>query len=41
MNMDMDIFVNKLIQFYVNNSVNLRLLTQHTVASYTHKMAIV
>jgi len=41
MNMDMDIFVNKLIQFYVNNSVNLRLLTQHTVASYNHKMAIV
>jgi len=34
-------FVNELIQFYVNNSMNIRLLTPHIMPSYTHNMAIV
>jgi len=37
----MDIFVNQLIQFYANNSTDLRPLTSHNMPSYTHKMAIV
>jgi len=37
----MDIFVNQLIQFYVNDSIILRLLTPHVMQSYTHNMAIV
>jgi len=37
----MDIFVNQLIQFYVNTSINPRLLTPHIMPSYTHNMAIV
>jgi len=37
----MDIFVNYPIQFYVNNSTNLRLLTPLIMPSYTHNMAIV
>ena len=31
----MDIFVNKLIQFSVNNSINLGLLTPRIMRSYT------
>ena len=30
----------KLIRFYLNNTINLRHLTQHTMSCYTHKMAI-
>ena len=37
----MNIFVNELMQFYVNNSTGLRILTPHNMPSYTHKMAIV
>jgi len=39
----MDIFLNKLIQFYLNNMLNLRhlLVTQRIVSRYTHKMTIV
>ena len=37
----MDIFLNRLIQFYLNNTINLRRLTQHIISCYTHKMAIV
>ena len=29
------------IQFYLNNAINLRHLTQHIMFCYTHKMAIV
>ena len=31
----------ELIQFYLNNSINLRHLTQRIISCYTHKMAIV
>ena len=31
----------KLIQFYLNNTINLRHLTQCIISCYTHKMAIV
>jgi len=31
----------KLIQFYLNNTINLRRLTQRIMSCYTHKMAIV
>ena len=37
----MDIFLNWLIQFYFNNTINLSLLTQRIMSCYTHKMAIV
>ena len=37
----MDIFLNKLIQFYVNNEINLRQLSQCIISYYTHKMVIV
>ena len=37
----MDIFLNKLIQLYLNNTINLRHLTQRIVSCYIHKMAIV
>ena len=31
----------KLIQFYLNNTINLRHLAQSIMSCYTHKMAIV
>ena len=37
----MDISLNKLIQFYLNNTLNLRPLTTQITSCYTHKMAIV
>jgi len=37
----MDILLNHLLQFYLNNTLNLRPLTPHIMPSYTHKMAIV
>jgi len=37
----MDIFLNQLIQFYLNNTLNLRPLTPHIAPCYTHKMTIV
>ena len=37
----MDIFLNQLIQFYLNNTMNLRHLTQRIISCYTHKMALV
>jgi len=37
----MDISLNQLIQFYLNNTLNLRSLTTQIISSYTHKMAIV
>jgi len=37
----MDIFLNKVVQFYLNNMINLRHLTQRIKRCYTHKMAIV
>jgi len=36
-----DIFLNYLIQFYLNNTRNIRLLSQRIISCYTHKMAIV
>ena len=36
-----DIFLIKLVKFYLNNMVNLHQLTLHIMPSYTHKMAIV
>jgi len=36
-----DIFLNQLIQFYLNNSPNLRTSTPHIIPCYTHKMWIV
>jgi len=36
----MNIFLNSLIHFYLNNTINLRHLTQRFVSRYTHKMAI-
>jgi len=35
----MDIFVNRRIQFHLNNTINLRRLTSHMIWCYTHKMA--
>jgi len=35
----MDIFLNQLIQFYLNNALNLRPLIPHIIPCYTHKMA--
>jgi len=35
------IFLNQLIKFYLNITVNIHQLTPLTVPSYTHKMAIV
>jgi len=37
----MDIFLNKLVQFYLNNTINLRRLSQRIISCCTHKMAIV
>jgi len=37
----MDIFLDKLIQFYSNNTTNHRHLTQRIMSCYTHEMAIV
>jgi len=37
----MDIFLNWVIQFYLNNTINIRLLTQRIMPCYTHKVAIV
>ena len=36
-----DIFLIKLVKFYLNNMANLHQLTLHIMPSYTHKMAIV
>jgi len=36
-----DIFLNYLIQFYLNNTRNIRLLSQRIISCYTQKMAIV
>jgi len=36
----MGIFLNQLIQFYLNNTINIRHLTQRIMSCYTHKMAI-
>ena len=33
--------LDHLIQFYLNNAINLRPLTPHIMSCYTHKMAIV
>jgi len=35
-----DIFLNKPIQFYLNDTANLRHLSQRIIWCYTHKMAI-
>ena len=37
----MGIFLNELIQFYLNNTINLLHLTQRIMLCYTHKMEIV
>ena len=37
----MDIFLNQLIQFYSNNTLNLHPFTPRIMPCYTHKMAIV
>ena len=37
----MDVFLNQLSLFYLTNTLNLRPLTPHFIACYTHKMAIV
>ena len=37
----MDIFLDKLIQFYSNNAINLHHLTTHSTTVLTYKMAIV
>jgi len=37
----MDILLNELIQFYLNDTINLRRLIQRITSCYTHKMAIV
>jgi len=37
----MDIFLNHLIQFYLNNAINLHHLTTHSTTVLTYKMAIV
>jgi len=37
----MDISLNQLIQFYLNNTLNLRPLTTQIISCYAHKMAIV
>ena len=36
-----DIVLDHLIQFYLNNAINIRPLTPHIISYYTHKMAIV
>jgi len=33
-------FLRQMVQFYLNNTINLRILTQRMMC-YTHKMAIV
>jgi len=35
----MEIFLNYLIQFYLNKALNPRPLTPHIIPCYTHKMA--
>ena len=35
----MDISLNKLIQFYLNNTLNFLPLTTQNISCYTHKMA--
>ena len=37
----MDISLNQLIHFYLNNTLNIRPLTPQIITCYTHKMAIV
>jgi len=37
----MDIFLNQLIQFHLNNTINLCHLTRRVMSRYTHKMATV
>jgi len=36
----MDIFLNYLAEFYLNNMVNLLPLTPHIMSSYTHEVFI-
>jgi len=36
-----DIFLSYLIQFYLNNTIDLRHLTQRIISCYTDKMVIV
>ena len=36
-----DILINKRIECYLNNTINLRPLTSHIMPSYTHKLAII
>jgi len=35
------LFLNQLVQFYLNNTLNRRPLTPHIIPCYTHKMVIV
>jgi len=37
----MDIFLDKLIQFYSNNAINLHHLTTHRTTVLTYKMAVI
>jgi len=37
----MDISLNKLVEIYLNNTINLRLLSPLITAFHTHKMAMV
>jgi len=34
-------FINQLIEFYLNNAINLRPFTPHIMPCYTHKMEVV
>jgi len=36
-----DIFINRRIEFYLNNTITLRPLTPHIMPCYTYKMVIV
>ena len=37
----MDVSLNQLIQFHLNNTLNLRPLTTQIISCYIHEMAIV
>jgi len=37
----MDISLNHVIQFYLNNTLNLRFFTTQIISCYTHKMAMI
>ena len=36
-----DIFINRRIELYLSNTINLRPLTLHIMPCYTHKTAVV